>query len=713
MLNIATPSESLELQPLLAPGLDALADWRLALEAQLGQLESFLAQRDLLAPEAAQASAALRRRLTSEKLVVAFVAEFSRGKSELINAIFFADSGRRILPATPGRTTMCPVELSWDPTELPTLDLLPIDTRRRTQVTLSDWHDQRDQWQRYPLDPADPVGLALALQQVTNTRKVSKQDAIDFGLWSDEHPEDNPPLCDDGRVEVPAWRHAIINYPHPLLQRGLVVVDTPGLNAIGAEPELTLGLLPSAHAALFVLGADTGVTRSDLDIWTDHLGGQGLACYVVLNKVDTLADPLLSPEEREASIQKQRNETAHTLGIPPERVFPLSARQALAARLQGDAEALEASRLPLLEAALNNDLLPQRQRVLGRAVVSGVHSLLEHSTRRLRDLRRQNAEQILELKGLRGKSEGRVSQMLERVHADAAEFERCMARLTALRAVHAKHKRGALESVDSRRIQEAMVELKASLGSGWFNLKARAAFTKLCARLQAQLDQAAGLNVEAGQMLHALFGQLNSEFGFSLSLAPVPDLASSKTELAAIERSYSSYFSVTRSMRLNSPAYSEQFQRMLVAKLRVVFESASSQIDGWHQTSTSQIDSQFKERRRNFKRRKETLERIQDATGDLESRLREVQTQDAKLQDLLDEAQRRADEVCHRAEHGPDQETEPVNLKATGVASAAMAAASAAVEEVDFMLDLDLSACDAAAAPPAAAAGAKLAGRAA
>ena len=46
--------------------------------------------------------------------MLAFVAEFSRGKSELINAIFFADAGRRVLPATPGRTTMCPVELRYE-----------------------------------------------------------------------------------------------------------------------------------------------------------------------------------------------------------------------------------------------------------------------------------------------------------------------------------------------------------------------------------------------------------------------------------------------------------------------------------------------------------------------------------------------------------------------------------------------------------------------
>jgi hypothetical protein len=43
--------------------------------------------------------------LRSDKLVVALVGEFSRGKTELINAIFFSDYRRRLLPSTPGRTT--------------------------------------------------------------------------------------------------------------------------------------------------------------------------------------------------------------------------------------------------------------------------------------------------------------------------------------------------------------------------------------------------------------------------------------------------------------------------------------------------------------------------------------------------------------------------------------------------------------------------------
>jgi hypothetical protein len=642
----------LAMQPFLVPGLDALADWRLALERDLAALEHFLSGSDLLDPAAAAATTHLRQRLVNDKLVVAFVAEFSRGKSELINAIFFADAGRRVLPATPGRTTMCPVELCWDERELPTLDLLPIATRREA-ASLADWRQQRDRWKRLSLDPSDTQGLARSLKEVTATQLVTVDEARQLGLWSDANPSDNPPRQPDGRIEVPAWRHAIINYPHPLLQRGLVVVDTPGLNAIGTEPELTLGLLPSAHAALFVLGADTGVTRSDLDIWTDHLGGQGMACFVVLNKVDTLADPLGTPADHERAIERQCKETAATLGVARERVFPVSARQALAARLAGDEAGLAQSRLPALEQALNADLLPQRQHVLAKAVISGVQSMLEHATRRLRDQRRSNAEQMLELRSLRGKSSGRVAQMLGRVQADSTEFERCASRLSALRAVHLRMLRDTMHALSSDRLREAVASLQATLGTSWFNLRARAAFAQLCEALVGHVDKAAHQCAEIDQMLQASFRQLNTEFGFTLGLTPPPDLAPFREELRLIERGYGRYFSVTRAIRMNGPAFNEQFQRMLVSKLRVIFENASSEIESWNQLASQQIDSQFRDRRRGLKRRREALERIQQATGGLEQRLAEVEQQDARLLELIERAYQQASELRQRAERGP------------------------------------------------------------
>src|SRR6476469_6243299 len=152
--------------PSFAISLDALGTWRVGLARRLDDLTRYLAERDLLRGATAPELASLRERLTNEKLVLAFVAEYSRGKSELINAIFFADTGRRILPATPGRTTMCPVELGWTAGEPAALSLLPIETRLEG-LPLGDLKTQPRAWRRLPLDIGDAEQLARSLQEVT------------------------------------------------------------------------------------------------------------------------------------------------------------------------------------------------------------------------------------------------------------------------------------------------------------------------------------------------------------------------------------------------------------------------------------------------------------------------------------------------------------------------------------------------------------------
>ena len=49
----------------------------------------------------------LLENLNKGRLLLAFLAEFSRGKSELINALFFSNFKERLLPSDVGRTT-CP-----------------------------------------------------------------------------------------------------------------------------------------------------------------------------------------------------------------------------------------------------------------------------------------------------------------------------------------------------------------------------------------------------------------------------------------------------------------------------------------------------------------------------------------------------------------------------------------------------------------------------
>jgi predicted nuclease with TOPRIM domain len=110
----------------------------------------------------------------------------------------------------------------------------------------------------------------------------------------------------------------------------------------------------------------------------------------------------------------------------------------------------------------------------------------------------------------------------------------------------------------------------------------------------------------------------------------------------------------------------EQFRRMLMSKLRVVFENASGELELWNKMASSQVDAQLRERRRGFRKRRDALERIQAASGELEQRLAELEAQDAQLQqlvsrsvDLVDKLKRQAlldPEVVARSESGEDDD---------------------------------------------------------
>src|SRR6516225_5999674 len=283
----------------LAARFEAYSDWRRRLSAGIS---------------------GLLERLHQDKLVVAFVAEFSRGKSELINAIFFADFGQRLLPSSAGRTTMCPTELLYDPTRPPSIRLLPIETRAR-DGSVAEFKNYADEWVTLGLDLSSPDKMSQVLSQVSQTKRVPIALARKYALYEDGDVLAPLSQADEIAVDIPCWRHAVINFPHPLLQQGLVILDTPGLNAIGTEPELTLSLLPNAHAVLFVLAADAGVTKTDIEVWQNHLVGVDPASkegrLVILNKIDGLWDELKSGAEVESEIARQVKSSAQLLAIPP------------------------------------------------------------------------------------------------------------------------------------------------------------------------------------------------------------------------------------------------------------------------------------------------------------------------------------------------------------------------------------------------------------
>ena len=421
----------------LAQQFAAYAEWRSQLGAGLENLRNWLTENDLNDAQSDLRLTQLSERLREDRLHVAFVAEFSRGKSELINAIFFADYGNRMLPSSAGRTTMCPTELMFDASKPPCVELLPIETRAKPGG-VSEYKRRPDQWKSEPLNVDSAEAMQETLRHVSEVCRVDQATAEKLGFVVEDESLEAFHIGEDGLVEIPRWRHAIINFPHPLLKQGLVILDTPGLNAIGTEPELTLSLLPNAHAVLFILSADTGVTQSDLAIWRDHVGapeGRKKGRLVVLNKIDGQWDELKTEAEINAEIARQAQSCATILELPPSQVFPVSAQKGLVAKINADTALLERSRLPDLERALSEELIPAKQEIV-RDNTESEFNELGMRTRGLLESRLAGLrEQLAELTELRGKNKGVVEYMMGKVRTEKEEFEAGLQRYYAVRSI--------------------------------------------------------------------------------------------------------------------------------------------------------------------------------------------------------------------------------------------------------------------------------------
>jgi hypothetical protein len=229
--------------------------------------------------------------------------------------------------------------------------------------------------------------------------------------------------------------------------------------------------------------------------------------------------------------------------------------------------------------------------------------------------------------------------------------------------VHSRMLKDALVGLSSDRLREEVNQMQDQMRASVLNLGAKKAFIALCARLRKLLVEAKVRSTEIRDMLGASFSKLNSEFGFSLAITKTPEMERFTEDLAMIETSYMQYLGITQALRLSQPRFMEQFRRMLVSKLRVVFENASGELELWNKSTSAQVDLQLRERRRNFRRRRESLERVQSAASDLELRIAELEASDERVQGFLRRTHELLDAMREQARAGPVEGSDLISLE--------------------------------------------------
>ena len=620
-----------------------LQSWRYGLETQLARVADALRETGFMTRDVETNLDKLLLRVKRERVTIAFVAEIARGKSELINGLFFSDIGRRLLPAGLGRTTCCVTELRFDRDMATGVRLLPIETRESARK-FSDLYADPGQWRSVSFEADDAASVARALAALSETKRISLAEAVAWGLHGQGVGISAGP-SGVTFVEVPRWRHAIINFPHPLLDAGLVIVDTPGLAALCAEPELARERLPTADALLLVLDVTEGVTKPDLAIWKEHLGGarnirereqdeKTQARMVVLNKIDELQldGPNNLPDTGRdwlRDLDQRVKDAADLLRVDPIRVVPVSAKLGLLGKLVGDADKILKSRLYQLERSIVGNLPKGRQDPLTAEVTSTLSAVLEFAQGQLDQQRFQSVKGLSELSAVRAKNEKLIAALAAQT---ALTHDRLDATFRDLRGVKSIHTRLAEELatiVDIGSAKKDIQRTKLAIGSSVLPSSALENCNKYFSLTEEKLD-AIELKVEEIRTLFSRIGNmLRRDFDlggvYQSDAHPFATQRFQAELLKARERAENEFGKANSPLLRRGSVLAEQFDKMVAGRVLRIFEIASRETATWMRGLYSTLEQPLEIIRVREGQRVASIEKIKSAELDLAERISELQ----------------------------------------------------------------------------------------
>ncbi|MBU2954660.1 dynamin family protein [Marinobacter sp. F3R08] len=568
-------------QGTLSQQVEAYHNWKKELIRQIGRYRLWLQDNNLFSDDISSRIRHGLELLIEDELTIAFVGEYSRGKTELINALFFSEYGQRMLPSQAGRTTMCPTELFFDRSANENyLLLLPIETRTG-DMSLQQLRKQPHRWVKHELDERDPEIMREVLAEVARVKSVPPEEARGLGFDEGmlEHDRNNP-----GNVLVPAWRNAQISIRHPMFERGLRILDTPGLNALGSEPELTISMLPRAHAVIFVLSADTGVTASDMTIWKEHIDTQHAdhraGRFAVLNKIDVLWDDLQGERHTHEAIERVRSYTADHLGMRQHDVIPVSAKQGLFARVKDDNDLFERSNIGQLEQLIIQRILMHKEQLITQSLINDLLGMLQNSQAAMQ-YRLESLEEELQACAGVTMDKAALSRLAERAQKDYEFYYKKLITLRSSRRLMDSQGDLLKKLVDEDRFEAHAESVRTSMSKSWTTAGMNRAMDQFFDLLENDLTNLLSEGNLAEKMVSAIYRRYNDD-SRARHLEPIP-LRAGRHVIAIRElRKKARRFRVNpKNLLTEQSVLVRRFHNVMVGEARTLHARVRQDVERW------------------------------------------------------------------------------------------------------------------------------------
>jgi hypothetical protein len=314
------------------------------------------------------------------------------------------------------------------------------------------------------------------------------------------------------------------------------------------------------------------------------------------------------------------------------RVFPVSAQKGLVAKVQRDEKLLQASRLPLLEEALIELLVPAKQRIVRDQTVTGVERVAAEIRQTLNARERNVIEQLYELRSLQGKNQSSIERMTKRALAEQHEFEEVVRRIVAARLVHSKLSEQLFAGIRVAALREQVIATRDRMKKSKLSPQLSLAVKDYFAALRDMFRTANVRMLEIEQMVLGVQRRFAEDLGWSLSPPMSFSLDTYIADLERAEHAYKSQFGTLAVLTTEKWRLMERFFDTVVSKSREIFSTAERDTEAWVKSLLPPIETQVREQRSQLRKRAESVSKIRDAQGSLDERI-------AELEEALEDAQ--------------------------------------------------------------------------
>jgi hypothetical protein len=333
----------------------------------------------------------------------------------------------------------------------------------------------------------------------------------------------------------------------------------------------------------------------------------------------------------EVALRSQIREISQILNVGEELIFPVSAKEALLAKLRRDDVLLEKSRLKGIEDYLTNTIILDRQRLFRETAEATLGHLVNESAGHLAIEIVDAERQLQGMRQLDINNQDMTHRLLEETQQYQKNYLAGVGIFQSSRKAFAQQLMLLAETLSAATIDTLVRNARKEMLSSLTTIGMKKAMKQVLEDLRLTMENAMVRADELGKLIKTIYGRLDEEYGCIDAKPSAISLQHHKVELDRIFEEGDEFRQSAMSTLMEQKAVVRRLYSTIIADARDLFGRAHQETKAWGSSALLPLASRIKDRRRMIESRLGVLHKVTESTATLDAEIAELEKRLAAL----------------------------------------------------------------------------------